>query len=150
MIKTNKMAIRPQWVVLLTWRLTWSLWVTANNVLFLHQSHKRDVLNNDSRHIKQEFIRPLYWAQCVYCCDLFLTFGSIWSLVTKRNTLTKSTMWPTFSWVARPDPAYPCEYASKRTTNIQCQRIGTETKWPPFSKRHFQINFLEWKSINFD
>ena len=23
-------------------------------------------------------------------------------------------------------------------------------KWPPFSRRHFQMHFLEWKCINFD
>ena len=25
-----------------------------------------------------------------------------------------------------------------------------ETKWPPFSRRHFQVHFLEWKCMNFD
>ena len=25
-----------------------------------------------------------------------------------------------------------------------------ETRWPPFSRRHFQMHFLEWKCINFD
>ena len=28
--------------------------------------------------------------------------------------------------------------------------IEAETKWPPFSRRHFQIHFREWKCINFD
>ena len=28
--------------------------------------------------------------------------------------------------------------------------IETETKWPPFSRRHSQLNFLEWKRMNFD
>ena len=23
-------------------------------------------------------------------------------------------------------------------------------KWPPFSRRHFQMHFLEWKCVNFD
>ena len=28
--------------------------------------------------------------------------------------------------------------------------IEAETKWPPFSKQHFQMYFLEWKCLNFD
>ena len=28
--------------------------------------------------------------------------------------------------------------------------IEAETKWPPFSRRHFQMHFLEWKCMNFD
>ena len=28
--------------------------------------------------------------------------------------------------------------------------IGAETKWLPFSRRHFQMHFLELKCINFD
>ena len=28
--------------------------------------------------------------------------------------------------------------------------IEAETKWPPFSRRHFQMDFLEWKYMNFD
>ena len=30
------------------------------------------------------------------------------------------------------------------------ERPEAETKWPPFSRRHFQTNFLEWKCTNFD
>ena len=47
-------------------------------------------------------------------------------------------------------------------TNMLCLGIGLEyeeqpvlihwglDKCPPFSKRHFQMHFLEWKCINFD
>ena len=28
--------------------------------------------------------------------------------------------------------------------------IEAETKWPPFSRRHFQMDFLEWQCTNFD
>ena len=28
--------------------------------------------------------------------------------------------------------------------------IEAKTKWPPFSRRHFQIHFLEWKCMNVD
>ena len=28
--------------------------------------------------------------------------------------------------------------------------IETETKWPPFRRRHFQMHFLEWKLLNFE
>ena len=28
--------------------------------------------------------------------------------------------------------------------------IEAEIKWPPFSRRHFQVDFLEWKCVNFD
>ena len=28
--------------------------------------------------------------------------------------------------------------------------IETETKWPPFSRRHFHMDFREWKYMNFD
>ena len=30
------------------------------------------------------------------------------------------------------------------------QHIKAETKWPPFSKQHFPMHFLEWKSIDFN
>ena len=30
------------------------------------------------------------------------------------------------------------------------QLIEAETKWPPFSRRHFEKDFLEWKCMNFD
>ena len=28
--------------------------------------------------------------------------------------------------------------------------IEAETTWPPFSRRHFEMHFLEWKYINYD
>ena len=28
--------------------------------------------------------------------------------------------------------------------------IEAETKWPPFSRQHFQMDFREWKCMNFD
>ena len=28
--------------------------------------------------------------------------------------------------------------------------IEARTKWLPYSRRHFQMDFLEWKCINFD
>ena len=30
------------------------------------------------------------------------------------------------------------------------QHIEAETKWPPFSRRHVQRHFLEWKCVNCD
>ena len=30
------------------------------------------------------------------------------------------------------------------------QNLEAETKWPPFSRRHFQTHFLEWNCMNFD
>ena len=33
---------------------------------------------------------------------------------------------------------------------MQIWHIEAETKWPPFSRRHFQMDFLEWKCMNFD
>ena len=38
----------------------------------------------------------------------------------------------------------------KPAVNHIIQHIEAETKWPPFSRRHFQIDFLEWKHMNFD
>ena len=28
--------------------------------------------------------------------------------------------------------------------------VEAETKWPPFSRRHFQVHLFEWKCMNFD
>ena len=28
--------------------------------------------------------------------------------------------------------------------------LRVETKWPPFSKQHFQMHFHEWKVVYFD
>ena len=33
---------------------------------------------------------------------------------------------------------------------IVIKHIETETKWPPFSRRHFQMHLLEWECMNFD
>ena len=33
---------------------------------------------------------------------------------------------------------------------VQLKHIETEAKWPPFSRRHFQMHFRECKFINFD
>ena len=30
------------------------------------------------------------------------------------------------------------------------QHIEAETKWTPFSRRHFEMDFLEWKCMHFD
>ena len=30
------------------------------------------------------------------------------------------------------------------------KHLVAETKWTQFSRRHFQMHFLEWKSMNFD
>ena len=37
------------------------------------------------------------------------------------------------------------------TSSDYCRylHIGAEKKWPPFSRRHFQIHFLEWKCRDF-
>ena len=43
-------------------------------------------------------------------------------------------------------------YASKcrDTAGWPLLHIEAETKWPTFSRRHFQMHFLEWKCISFD
>ena len=33
---------------------------------------------------------------------------------------------------------------------LKILQLNTETKWPIFPRRHFQVNFLEWKCVNFD
>ena len=33
---------------------------------------------------------------------------------------------------------------------LPLEHLEAETKWPPFSRRHFQTHFLEWKCMNFD
>ena len=33
---------------------------------------------------------------------------------------------------------------------VNCLHIEAETKWPPFSKLHFQMNFIEWKLLHLD
>ena len=30
------------------------------------------------------------------------------------------------------------------------QHIEAETRWPPFSRQHFQMHFLQWKYMNFN
>ena len=49
----------------------------------------------------------------------------------------------------------PCPKGKKNSLGmIQVQalwiHIEADTKWPPFSRRHFQMHFLEWKCMNFD
>ena len=41
---------------------------------------------------------------------------------------------------------YICMIARHET---ESWHIKAETKWPPFSRRHFQIHFIEWKCMNF-
>ena len=31
-----------------------------------------------------------------------------------------------------------------------CSHIEAETRWPPFPRQHFQMDFLEWKCMNCD
>ena len=40
----------------------------------------------------------------------------------------------------------PCSYFY----GIHYQHIEAATKWPPFSRRHFQMSFLVWKCMNFN
>ena len=40
-------------------------------------------------------------------------------------------------------------YYSINHTRIEVKYIEAETKWPTFSRRHFQMYFLEWKYMNF-
>ena len=47
--------------------------------------------------------------------------------------------WSPMSWMMSPVACL-----AELTHNV------AETRWPPFSRRHFQIHFLEWKCINFD
>ena len=46
---------------------------------------------------------------------------------------------------------FRCEYFFRKIsciTGLNCNtfhhHIEAETKWPPFRRRHFQVNFLEW------
>ena len=36
----------------------------------------------------------------------------------------------------------------KSPGTLEWQHIEAETRWPTFSRRHFQMHFLEWKCIN--
>ena len=44
---------------------------------------------------------------------------------------------------------YDCPAASGATLNTLWAFVA-ETKWAPFSRRHFQVHFLEWKCLNSD
>ena len=56
-------------------------------------------------------------------------------------TLLRSTELPEFYrvFLAHRSSAGPGEL----------KHIEAETKWPPFSRRHFKMLFLEWKCMNF-
>ena len=62
-----------------------------------------------------------------------------------------------FSWRTHAsDLTYHALKFSSRNSNFAAQKvifpldIEAETKWTPFSSRHFQMHFLEWTSMNFD
>ena len=40
---------------------------------------------------------------------------------------------------------YSCDIPLERLFNTEA-----ETKWTPFTRRHFQMHFLEWKYVNFN
>ena len=43
-----------------------------------------------------------------------------------------------------PPAARPLPYGARSVYHTEA-----ETKWPTFYRRHFQLHFLEWKSLNF-
>ena len=50
----------------------------------------------------------------------------------------------TYGWYKTPVYHIFMDYDFSR-----CQHIEAETKYPPFTRRHFQMHFLEWKSTSF-
>ena len=65
------------------------------------------------------------------------------------------TAWP---WDVKLDKwKYPIHNMPRQTTlhqlyclTLRCYHIEAETKWPTFSRRHFQMHFLQWKYLNFE
>ena len=45
---------------------------------------------------------------------------------------------------------YRYGYTCNKHLNIEALHIETETKCPPFSRRHCETHFLEWRCMNFD
>ena len=64
----------------------------------------------------------------------FLSNSSIKRLFSVRNVIISLLMiWYQSPWQL-------CKH---------CLTLWSWDKWPPFSRRHFQMHFLEWKCINF-
>ena len=92
-----------------------------------------------------------HWA---YLTDI--NFMTVWSIHIQSQQMCKCCWKPNFpphntgnrifNWWSHPATS---QYF-RRNIFKQHQHIEAETKWPPFSRRHFQMDFLEWKCMNFD
>ena len=74
-------------------------------------------------------------------------FCSFRAMVPGENIRGSCRWWPVMgscSWHGMPI------ISTMLTTLIVCWHIEAETKWPPCSRRHFQMYFLYWKFLYFD
>ena len=53
-------------------------------------------------------------------------------------------------WIQVEDQAYEKRFCLCPLNKSEAYKhIEAETKWTPFSRRHFQVHFCEWKCMNF-
>ena len=90
-------------------------------------------------HIKMEWcsLMKLYFkksfAKCrLFCLSIKVRYTTIWF-----NVASETDVWP--DWSNR-----------QQRKGSRLYHISAETKWPPFSRRYFELDFLEWKRRNFD
>ena len=78
-----------------------------------------------------------------------LYFGSNFTETCPRGLINnKSAFVQRMSWHRTGDK--PVSEAWFISVVYMRQRIEAETKWPPFCRRYFEMDFLEWNCMKFD
>ena len=121
----------------------------TNNIKFSYKTHKK--YWSLSTFTLCLLVIWRWWHQSIWRREWHYYFLTLWHTFDQKSpfkiTALKIGIYIFVGFVARVEDVNNswvyCDW-------IRILHIETETKWPPFSRRHFQVHFLEWKYINFD
>ena len=138
--------------------------------IFIQHTYYKNELWNSFKHIqKMQILAMVILASpqsvdCVFICIVGLCVRTYLHLLKRKVvTLTNLSSLPAPAAVTMTTPLYPVMNVSMFAvrciefgdpiclySDCDCLNIEAETKWPSFSRRHFQTHFLEWKCMSFD
>ena len=88
-------------------------------------------------HISWKSVCSFYFISIyIIYCSLFVKFCNIDRIVSDNDSPQIRLMNPLC-----------CNFLK---ASLDINRWYKEAKWPPFSRRHIQMHFLQWKIMNFD
>ena len=83
-------------------------------------------------------------------CEGILYDHLMFTLLVAWISCWKKSSCRRFGTPRRSSPVFGEDMTASVDASTCPQHIEVETKWPPFSDRHFQMHFREWKCIDFD